>query len=209
MNEEQYNSLIKKQLEENEDTFFSDIEHSKNRTWNLIEHRLEKKKIIPLWFYYAAAFLILLFGISFLFRYEIKNKNTELALLNKKITDLENNISDKTIKIIEKPDTVKLISKQIMYVQTIKHDTILMFDTINQLITKTDTVFIKEELPELIAENEIAKTNNIINNELTSSNKINKKKKKNKRFTFRFGTPRNNYDNTVKETSLLSLKTEF
>ena len=208
MNDEQYNSLIKKQLEENEETFFSDVEYNKNRTWNLIEHRLEKKKIIPLWFYYAAAFLILLFGISFLFRYEIKNKNTEIAQLNKKLIELENKNSIETIKIIEKTDTVNVINEKIVYVQSVKHDTIVKFDTITKMLTQTDTVFIKEEAFELIAENEISDTNTIVNNLLTEeTNQI--KKKKNRRFIFRFGTSKNNYGNNVKHEPLISLKTEF
>ena len=208
MNDEQYNNLIKKELEENEGVFFSDIEHNRNRTWNLIEHRLEKKRIIPLWFYYAAASIILLFSVGFLFKQEINLKNTEIAQLDKKLIELENRTINETIKIIKKTDTINLVREKIVYVQSVKHDTIVSFDTITQLVTQIDTVFIKEETFELIAENEISKLNNLVYySDNTTSNQI--KKKKNRRFVFRFGRPVSNNGNKVKTEPLISLRTEL
>jgi hypothetical protein len=208
MNEEQYNSLIKKQLEEHEDAFFSDIAQNRERTWDLIEYRLEKKRIIPLWFYYAAASLILLLGIGFLFKQEINLKNTEIVQLDKKLVELENRTVNGTIKIVEKTDTVNIISEKIIYVQLIKHDTVVKFDTITKLLTRVDTVFIKDEASELIAENENPNTNNTVNHERTDETEP-IKKRKNRRFIFRFGTPKNNLGNNVKHEPLISLKTDL
>ena len=208
MNEEQYNSFIKKQLEEHEDAFFFDIAQDKDKTWDFIEYRLEKKRIIPFWFYYAAAFLILLLGIGFLFNQEINHKNTEIAQLDKKLIELENKSSNETIKIIEKTDTVNVIREKIIYVQSIKHDTVVKFDTVTKQLIQIDTVFIKEEAIELIAESKISNTNIAIDNEPEEeANQI--KKKKNRRFIFHFGTPRNNFGNNVKHEMLISLKTDL
>lgn len=208
MNDEQYNSLIKRELDENEDAFFSDIAQNKDRPWDLIEYRLEKKRIIPLWLYYAAAFLILLLGIGFLFNQEMKLKNMEVAQLNEKLIEFKNRASNEKIKIIEKTDTVNVISEKIVYVQSVKHDTVMKFDTITKLLTQIDTVFIKEEAFELIAENEISNTNNTVNYELTEvADQI--KKKKNRRFVFRFGRPASNNGNKVKTEPLISLRAEL
>lgn len=208
MNDEQYNNLIKRELEENEEVFFSDIKHNKNRIWNLIEHRLEKKRIIPLWFYYAAASIVLLFGISFLFSYEMKLKSIEIAQLNKKLVKLENQKNKDRINIISKTDTIKLIKNKFVYVPVIKQNTIIEHDTIVRLITQIDTVFINETIPGLIVENEISKSDiAVFNNDITPSNKVKTKKKR--RFVFRFGMLGNNIVGKVQKESLLSLKTEL
>ncbi len=206
MNDEQYNKLIKRGLEENEEVFFSDIKHNKNKTWNLIEHRLEKKRVIPLWFYNVAASVILLFGISFFFKYEMKIKNVKIVELNQKLAKLENQESREKIKIITKTDTIKLIKEKLVYVPVIEHNTIVKYDTIYQQITLTDTIFIKEKLPELIAKNEISK--NLINNQNVNSNNQLKTKKK-RRFVFRFGMFGNSNVEKVQNEPLLSLKTEL
>ncbi len=208
MNDEQYNSLIKQQLEEHEDAFFSDIAQNKERTWDLIEYRLKKKRIIPLWLYYAAAFFILLLGIGFLFKQEINLKNTEIAQLDKKLIALENRTINETIRIIKKTDTVNVISEKIVYVQSVKHDTVVKFDTITKLLTQTDTVFIKDEASGLIAENEISNINNMLKQEGTDEIEPTKRRK-NRRFIFRFGTPKNNLGNNVKYEPLISLKTDL
>jgi len=206
MNDEQYNKLIKRGLEENEEVFFSDIEHNKNRSWNLIEHRLEKKKIIPIWFYSAAASIILLFGIGFWFNYKIELKNESIAVLNNQIIELKQENNKEIIKFVERTDTIKLTKDKLVYVPVIKYNTIVKYDTIFQQIIQTDTIFIKEKLPELIAENEIS--DNSINRQNINSN-IQLKTKKKRRFVFRFGMFGNNTVDGVQKESLLSLKTEL
>ncbi|MEN8121458.1 MAG: hypothetical protein ABFS35_13990 [Bacteroidota bacterium] len=206
MNDKQYNDFIKKQLDENEETHFSDVEHNKNRTWNLIEHRLEKKRIIPLWFYYAAASIIMLFSLGFLFNYEIKLKNKEIAVLNQKVAEYKDQKREEKVKIIEKTDTLRLIKDKLVYIPVIKQNTIIKHDTIVKMITQTDTVFVKEKLPDLIAENEIS--DNSVNNQNISPNNQLKLKKK-RRFVFRFGMFGNNNVNIEANEQLISLKTEL
>lgn len=208
MNDEQYNDFIKKQLDENEEAHFSDVEHNKKRTWNLIEHRLKKKRIIPIWFYSAAAYIILLFGIGFLFNSEINDKNAEIAGLNQRIAKLEKQNVVKKVKIVTKTDTIRLVKDKLVYIPVIKHNTIIEHDTVIKLITQNDTVFIKDVIPELIAENKTLKSKNIVfNHDVITGNQIKKRKKK--RFVFRFGIPGNNKGDRVQKESLISLKTEL
>jgi len=206
MNDKQYNDFINKQLEENEEAHFSNVEHNKKRTWNLIEYRLKRKKIIPLWFYYAAASIILFFCVGFVFNSELKHKNNEIAILNSKIAEFEQNEIEK-VKIIKKTDTVILTKDKLIYIPVIEHDTVSINDTTVKLITQIDTIFIKEKLPELITENEISNPNILVDNKLRESNQIKTKKKR--RFVFRFGVPGKNNENRVQKEPLISLKTEL
>ena len=187
MNEKQYNDLIKNELEKNEDSFYSGIPMNKQKTWELIEYRLEKKKLIPLWFYYAVASLILLFGFNIFFSQKLNLKEKEIAGLKQQINILTKEKSKQVSQYIYQTDTVHIIKKQLVYVPEKQIKTIVVHDTITQLFVQTDTVYIEKQETELIASENSNLLNNQTDIEIQDTPKLKRKKRRN--FIIRIGKP--------------------
>jgi len=195
MNDEQYNKLIERQLRKNEDAYFADIERNKDLVWNRIEERMEKKKVIPLWIYFAAASVFLLFSIEFFFNKKIKFKDGEIYRLNVQIESQKKQIAkikEPSYNTDNKQITIIKEHEQIVYLQKQSIDTIVLHDTITNLVIKNDTVFVQENNLEEIADNEIIKENNLAENKVITTDKGLPKKNKSRRFIFLFGKLNNN-----------------
>ena len=200
MKEKLYNEYINRLIKDSEDDFFSEIEHNKNKTWELIEHRLEKKKIIPLWFYYAAALIILFFGITNFYKIQIDKKDRTITELTKQIALLANNKQTEQVKYISKVDTISIVKNKKIYIHIAQKDTLFVHDTVFQEITLRDTVYIKEKKTNIITKNNIDK---IQHNKQIEPMNI----KKRKRFKFLFGKP--DFSKNTSETApqFLSFRT--
>lgn len=209
MKDEQYNDYIKQQLKNSEEKHFSKIEHNQKDVWNRIDERLEKKKVIPLWIYSTAASIILLLSITFLFNKQVNKRNIEIAKLqtlveiqNKQLNKLENN----DIQVVKVVDTVKIVQEKLVYVPVKSIDTLVLRDTINQLVKLVDTVFINKPEENILAANNSNTNLNSKSKESTPNISTKKTRKKKRSLVFLIGNQRNK--SAKSETNhLVSLRT--
>lgn len=144
MNDEEYKQYIKNKLKNSEEDFFADKDFNSKETWDRIEQKIKSKKIIPLWFYYAAASFAALLTLGIYSTYIIKGKNTEIAVLknNIKKTQNQNDKIQAEKEIIIKKDTVFLQKQQTEYEKQVQYDTVTKYIT----NTITDTFFIEKNI---------------------------------------------------------------
>ena len=155
--EQQYNEFIKEQIKNSEGLHYADIEQNKEEIWKRIEARMEKKKVIPLWFYSAAASIILLIGLGFIFNQRISDKNIEIARLKAELEVKDSrlaNMKEVNYKVIKLVDTVKIVNEKTVYLPVKSYEKVIVHDTITNLVKVTDTVFIKEEKKAQFVSNE-------------------------------------------------------
>jgi len=190
MNDELYKDFIQNQLNENEDSYFADIKHDKNLLWN----RIDKNKIIPFWFYYAAATILLIIGMGFFFSIKMKYRDNEILKLQAQINWQNKKLSpnrQKSYNKIQIVDTLKIVNEKIVYQTKQMIDTIVLHDTLTDLVIKKDTIFIINNPVEQIADNEMKADNIAIKKSEMPINQVSHKKNREKRFIFLFGKPRN------------------
>ena len=144
MNDEEYKQYIKNKLKNSEEDFFADKDFNSKETWDRIEQKIKSKKIIPLWFYYAAASFAALLTLGIYSTYIIKGKNTEIAVLKNNIqkTQNQNDKIQAEKEIIIKKDTVFLQKQQTEYEKQVQYDTVTKYIT----NTITDTFFIEKNI---------------------------------------------------------------
>lgn len=206
--EQQYNEFIREQVKINEELHYANIEQNKDDVWNRIEERLEKKKVIPLWFYSAAASFILFIGMGFIFQQKITDKNIEIAKLqaqleakDEKLTSI-NNTKYEVVKIV---DTVKIVNEKIVYLPVKTYEKMIVHDTVTNMVKVTDTVYIKQQKEKSkFVVNDIKKEQN---NQQTIVNTNPENKKKNRRFMFLFGKPKEE-TNQAENAKLITLRTK-
>jgi len=215
MSDEQYNKLINKQLQESEEVYFADIENDKELVWDRIEVRLSERKAIPFWIYSAAAAVLLIMGLGFIFNLQLRYKNNEISKLQ-----LQLKTQQSLLKRIQLPvyyavnytDTINKWHKNFIYSTVQTKDTIFYHDTITNLVNLTDTVFIKENEVKQIADNVIKEEKEFNDNKVITENQKLKKKARNRRFIILFGKPDNDsqeYSSTDYETQrLITLKSK-
>lgn len=211
MKNEQYNEFIQKQLDDNEERYFADIEHNKNAVWEKIEERLEKKKIIPLWFYSIAALILLLVGFGFIFYLQLERKDRQIFYLQSQLSMQQNELSRLKMsdnQVITKIDTVRVEHKAIVYVPVKMKEKIIEYDTITSVVKVTDTVFIKEQAPALLAEKENEKDAYLVDNNIVNVNELTKKKNRVRRFIFLFGRPKTDREQDHESERLFTLKSK-
>lgn len=211
MKNEQYNEFIQKQLDDNEERYFADIEHNKNAVWEKIEERLEKKKIIPLWFYSIAALILLLVGFGFIFYLQLERKDRQIFYLQSQLSMQQNELSRLKMsdnQVITKIDTVRVEHKAIVYVPVKMKEKIIEYDTITSVVKVTDTVFIKEQAPALLAEKENEKDAYLVDNNIVNVNELTKKKNRVRRFIFLFGRPKTERQPDYESERLFTLKSK-
>ena len=197
MKDEQYNKYIQDQVNKNEDLHFSDIRHDKNAVWERIEGRLEKKRAIPLWFYSAAATIILLVSMGFVFNQKLNSKNIEIAQLKAQLEVQQNQLAKIETKMsqpLKQIDTVEVLKEKVVYLPVKAYKEVVKHDTINHYVVKTDTVFIKEPVKKqlLVKNEEKATIKNVEQNDIIKKEKA---KNKTRRFVFLFGKPKQETNN--------------
>lgn len=210
MKDEQYNEYIRRQLKENEEKHFSEVGHNKNAVWEQIDERLKKKTVIPLWFYSAAAFIILMVGLGFIFSQQLNNKEQEIGYLKEQLEKQQNEIAQiKTIdkQVIIRKDTAVIEQKEIVYIPVKTRETIIKHDTVIKFVKVTDTIFIKENTPSLIAESEDKDELKLADNKAITINNESKQNKKRNRFIFLFGRPKTDV-HPYESERLITLKTK-
>jgi prefoldin subunit 5 len=209
MKDEQYNQYIREQVKNSEDLYYSDIENNKEDVWDRIEERLEKKKVIPIWIYIAAASIILLISFGFMFNQKITNKNHEIALLKAQLQakDVElSSISKTNYEVVKIIDTVKIVNEKVVYLPVKAYEKVVVHDTITNMVKVTDTVYIKNQKEKAkFVVNDINKEGQNNQQMLVNSNPI--KKKKNRRFVFLFGKPKEE-TNQAENARLITLRTK-
>lgn len=197
MKDGQYNDYIKKQIENNEDAYYSQVVDDKQSTWDRIEERLETKKVIPLWVYSVAASVLILIGLVFVFNQRLNSKNVEIARLEALLEASKNQVAGQTPafaknQVVKLVDTVKIVQERIVYVPQQVLDTIVLHDTVNHVVTVKDTVFVNKKEPKLFVKNNVEETKKQAKNPNAVVSKVAlKKKRKMGRFIFLFGKPKN------------------
>lgn len=207
MKDEQYNKYDQDRLNAAENQYFANIEHDKDSTWERIEERLKKKTVIPIWIYFAAASILLILGISFIFNQSLNHKNNEIAELKLKYEiQKSSNNNPKSIKYQHiNSDTVKIVQEKIVQIPVSSRDTLIIYDTISKIMVQKDTIFIREKNTgsknekKVLVSNKTFENQNIVN--------VNIKKKKERRFIFHFGKPKNESSNN-EEPGLFTLRTK-
>ena len=206
--EQQYNEFIQKQVKNSEELHYADIEHNKDQLWSRIEERLKKKKVIPLWFYSAAASFVLLMGLGLVFNQKILNKNIEIEKLQAEL-DAKNEkiatISNTSYEVVKIVDTVKIVNEKIVYLPVKSYEKVIVHDTIINTLKVTDTVYIhqQKEVAKFVVNDE----NEEQNNQQITVNTNPVKKKKNRRFIFLFGKQKEETHQT-ENTRLITLRTK-
>ncbi len=206
--EQQYNEFIREQVKKNEEFHYADIEQNKGDVWNRIEERLEKKKVIPVWFYSAAASFILLIGLGFIFNQQIADKNIEIAKLktqleakNEKLASI-NTTNYEVVKIV---DTVKIVNEKIVYLPVKTYEKLIVHDTITNMVKVTDTVYVNQQKNKAkFIVNDIKKEQN---NQQILVNTNTVKKNKNRKFMFFFGKAKEE-SNRAENARLITLRTK-
>jgi len=203
MKEEQSENL-KEDIKSAENQYFANIKHDKDQVWDRIEKRLKKNKTIPFWIYYAAASILLVLSMGFVFNQSILSKNKEIAELKLKFES-----RDKNAILIQYPrykhfklDTIQTVKERLVQVPVNLHDTLYIYDTIQNIVVQMDTVYIRERKKEdkLMVENQIQDNKYL-------ENGTDLKKKRNRRFIIQFGKPKTETTNTEQQ-SLLTLRTK-
>jgi len=198
MKNETFKQIINNQMLTEEESFFSDIEFDKNLTWKKIEKSVGKKNNYKTVIYSLAAVIILLLGISGLLFVNIQNQNLPTKQVSQNVIFLKKKSGIHSNFILKTIDTVEIIKIKNVYIENIFRD------TINNYITISDTVFVKEFNDEIIAENDSKNTVNE-NYTLHISNEIPEKKKF--KIKFRFG---NNFESPIEnQQSFVSLRTNL
>jgi len=207
MKEGQFSNYSHQDIDNAENQYFENIKHDKDLVWERIEVRLKKRKIIPLWFYYAAASILIMLSMGTIFKYKLDDKNQEIAALkNPLYTHMSINQATKIEKYIEwKTDTIKIINQKIVSIPVQTTDTLFVHDTITCFLVKNDTIYINKL--EKKTEKNLLVQENISDNQIVEQNSITKKKKRNKRFVFQFGKSQTESLN-IEPQSLISLKTK-
>jgi len=204
--EQQYNEFIKKQVKNSEDLHFSDIEQNKENVWDRIETRMEKKKVIPLWFYAAVASIILLIGLGSIFNQKLTNKNIEIASLKDELEVKDSRLAkiDETkYKVMKLIDTVKIVNEKVVYLPVKSYEKVVICDTVTNVVKVIDTVYVHRKEEAKFVVNDIEEDNN---QQITvNSNRV--KKKKNRRFVFLFGKPKEE-TNRSDNARLITLRTK-
>ncbi len=207
MKDEQYNQYIREQIKNSGDLHYSDIENNKDDVWDRIEERLKKKKVVPIWIY-AAASIILLISIGFIFNQKITNKNHEIALLKAQLQAKNaelTSISRTNYKVVKIIDTVKIVNEKVVYLPVKAYEQVIVHDTITNMVKVTDTVYVKNQKEKArFVKNDVTEEDN--NQQiLVNSGPI--KKKKNRRFVFLFGKPKEE-NNPAENARLITLRTK-
>jgi hypothetical protein len=204
MKEVQFNQ---KDFNKAEEQYFRNIMHNKDMAWERIEERLKKRKIIPIWIYYAAASIFLVFGISIFYSQSLNRKNQEIAQLKLKFeTQKFDTINTEVFKHQHNNiDTVKIVQEKIVQIPVNLRDTLIIYDTISKIMVQKDTIFIKEKNTGHKNENKVLVSNNVLENQVIEGNNV--KKKREKRFIIRFGKPKIE-SSDKEEPSLFTLRTK-
>jgi len=211
MKDKQYNDYIKQELQKHEEVYFAEIEHDKNAVWERIDEHLTKKKIIPLWFYTAAALILLLLGFGFIFYLQLERKDKQIFYLQAQLNEQQNEISRLKLsdnQIITKIDTVRVEHNAIVYVPVKMKEKIIEYDTITSIVKVMDTVFIKEKAPVLLAEKENEADAYLVDNNTVNVNELTKKKNRVRRFIFLFGRPKTEREPDYESERLITLKSK-
>ncbi|MDF1548623.1 MAG: hypothetical protein P1P88_12430 [Bacteroidales bacterium] len=178
--------------------------------WEQIDERLKNKIIIPLWFYSAAAILILMLGFGYLISQQLDQKEQKIAKLQEQLEKQQNEITQLKMtdnQVIIKTDTVRIEQKEIVYIPVKTAETIVKHDTIINIVKVTDTVFIKEKSPLLYANNENKDELEPDANLTTARSQDSKGKNKKQRFIFLFGKPKSELP-VYESERLITLKTK-
>jgi hypothetical protein len=209
MKEGQYHRFDQDSLNAAEDQYFANIRHDKELVWERIEESLTKKKIIPLWIYYAAASILMLIGIGTLFMYQLDKKNEEIARLKYHFKTLQAQKQD--LEIVQnteyKIDTILIHHEKLVSEPVTCRDTLVVHDTIRQMMVRNDTVYMKQAQQEGIAGNNFLASEEVKTNPSIGTNPKSKRKRGERRFIFQFGKPK--YEKSdVAQQSLISFSTK-